>query len=339
MNDPKWFGRVFLSLFLLSAVVGIVLVVLTAAGVSRNTPALPEKPSLFAAKQIMVPGDTIAVLNIFSQISYASEDSYFDLERSGSIYWVSALRSIEDNPNVKAVIIRINSPGGTIAATQELYNEIFRLKDCGKIVTVSMGDMAASGAFYIACAADYIMANPGTLTGSIGVIMANLDLSGLMKKYGVGYNVIKSGKNKDLLSSYRKMTSEEEKLLQDVVMDAYEQFFRAVQKGRKIKAADLRPIADGRIFTGRQALRMKLIDGLGDFEDTIEKTAKLCGIKGEPNIIDLKPEGTGFLKYLTSSVSGIFGRMNPLAKEAETVKRAAGPLGGSSSPILYMYGY
>lgn len=339
MNDPKWFGRIFISLFLISIVVGIVLIILTAAGVSRNSTVIADKPSIFAAKQVLYPGDTIAVLNLFSPIYYSSDDGYFDLERSGSIYWVSVLRSIEDNPNIKAVILRINSPGGTIAATQELYNEIFRLKESGKIVTVSMGDMAASGAYYIACAADYIMANPGTLTGSIGVIMANLDLSGLMKKFGVGYNVIKSGKNKDMFSSYRKLSPEEEKLLQGVVMDSYEQFFRAVQKGRKIKPADLRPLADGRIFTGRQALKFKLIDGLGDFEDTIEKTAKLCGIKGEPNVMELKPEARGFLRYLTSSFSEIAVRLNPLGKEMDAVKRSTGRMNGNSSPVMYLYQY
>lgn len=339
MNDQKWFGRIFISLIALSIAVGLALTVLTAAGIGKGSPVLSDKPSLFTAKQALYPGDTIAVLNLFSPIYYSSDDGYLGLERNGSIYWVSVLRSIEENPNVKAVILRINSPGGTIAATQELYNEIYRLKESGKIVTVSMGDIAASGAYYISCAADYIMANPGTLTGSIGVIMANFDLSGLMKKFGVGYNVIKSGKNKDLFSSYRKLEPEEEKLLQDVVMDSYEQFFRAVVKGRKIKSTDLRPLADGRIFTGRQALKMKLIDGLGDFEDTIDKTVKLAGIKGEPNIVELKPEVRGFLKYITSSLSGLTGKMNPLGREIDAIGRSAGRLNGNTSPVMYLYQY
>ena len=244
---------------------------------------------------------------------------------------IDLLKSVEDNPNVKAVILRVNSPGGTVAATQEVYNTVKRLRAKGKIVTVSMGDIAASGAYYISCAADYIVANPGTLTGSIGVIMAGIDLSDLFKKFGISYNVIKSGKNKDLIAPYRKMTKEEYSLLEEVVMDTYSQFFGAVAEGRKIEPDNLRELADGRIFSGRQALKFKLVDELGDFEKTVTVTAKLSKITGEPNVIDLKPDSGGILRYLTS-----FADKTVNARQNVTLLETPLSRLHSASPILYM---
>ncbi len=278
--------------------------------------------SLMKSKKLITLPDSIAVLNIFSTISYAEESPYFGVIRSGAIYWLEKLKSIEDDKNVKAVIIRLNSPGGTIGATQEVYNAILRLREKGKIVVASMGDIAASGAYYIACAADYIVANPGTLTGSIGVIISGMDLTELFKKIGVSYNVIKSGRNKDILSPYRKMTPEEQKLLEEMVMDAYNQFFEAVAKGRKIPKDKLRELADGRIFSGERALENKLIDELGDYETAL-KVAKEKAKITNPNIIELDKE--------TNPIYGIFsmfGKKNsiPYVGKFEDLK----------SPVLYI---
>lgn len=342
MNDPKWYGKVFLGIFALTAAVGIVLIVLTSVSINRGIQSAQEKNGFIIPRQVQYPKNTIAVLNIFSAISYTSEDGFLGRSaEGGTITWIDLLQSVEYNPNVKAVILRINSPGGTVAATQELYNQILRLKKSGKTVVVSMGDIAASGAYYIACAADYIIANPGTLTGSIGVIMANWDFSGLMKKFGVGYNVVKSGKNKDLFSSYRKMTDEETEVLKGVVMDTYDQFLKAVMKGRRMKQATLAPLADGRIFTGRQALKARLIDAVGDFEDAIDKTADLADIKGSPNVTELRQDNRSILKYLNMSVDGIakrFGlRTNPVIGEIGRAGSTETPSGNNASPVFYLY--
>lgn len=221
-----------------------------------------------------------------------------------------------------------------MAATQEVYNEVKRLKEKGKIVTVSMGDIAASGAYYISSAADYIVANPGSIVGSIGVITAGLDLSDLFKKIGIGYNVIKSGKNKDIMSGYRKMTDEEREILTQLIMDAYSQFFQAVSTGRHISPENLQPIADGRIFTGRQAQKIKLVDETGDFEDTVKITAKMSKITGTPNVVELRADVNNFFKFLTS-----MGFVPVKNEKLTLIKTPLDDLDTGMSPVYYLYAY
>lgn len=330
MLDTKLSGVVLLALFSAALVVSIYLI-LIAPNPSKKDEGAADFKTLIKSGSMSYPNNTIAVLNIMSPISYAEDASYFSLRREGALYWIDMLKSIENNPNVKAVILRINSPGGTVAATQEVFNQVKKIREKGKLVTVSMGDIAASGAYYIACAADYIVANPGTLTGSIGVIMAGLDLSELFKKFGVGYNVIKSGKNKDLLANYRKMTPEEKQLLEDVIMDTYQQFFDAVATGRKLRSDVLKPYADGRIFSGNQALQAKLVDELGDFEKTIQITAKMADIPGEPNVVEIKPEVGNIFKMLGSSFAG-----RQKAEISLIEGQSSLTIKGNYSPVLYM---
>ena len=332
MSESKITIRVLAALFLLTFIASVYLIIKTPKASNKEESVLTDEISgILNSSTAAYPNNTIAVLNIMSPISYSEEGDYFGIRKGGAIYWIDLLKSVEDNPNVKAVILRVNSPGGTVAATQEVYNTVKRLRAKGKIVTVSMGDIAASGAYYISCAADYIVANPGTLTGSIGVIMAGIDLSDLFKKFGISYNVIKSGKNKDLIAPYRKMTKEEYSLLEEVVMDTYSQFFGAVAEGRKIEPDNLRELADGRIFSGRQALKFKLVDELGDFEKTVTVTAKLSKITGEPNVIDLKPDSGGILRYLTS-----FADKTVNARQNVTLLETPLSRLHSASPILYM---
>jgi protease IV len=336
MPDTKTSGRIIIVFFVITVIVSCYLIIISAkSGRSKETAFRSDIKSLWPGRTAVYPNNTIAVLNIFSIINYNEDTDYFGFRRNGAIYWIEMLQSIEDNPNIKAVILRINSPGGTVAATQEIYNEIKRLKDKGKIVTVSMGDLAASGAYYIACAADYIVANPGTLTGSIGVILAGFDLSELFKKIGISYNVIKSGKNKDIFSSYRKMTQEEYQLLNELILDTYNQFFEAVSEGRKIKPDELKPLADGRIFSGRQALKAKLIDELGDFEKTVSVTAKLSEISGKPNVVELKPDVDNILKYLTYSMGQAFSSQ----KSIKLIDSPKGLPGNNNTPLLYLYDF
>lgn len=198
---------------------------------------------------------------------------------------IEQLREAGKDSSIKALVLRVNSPGGSAPAAQELYKEIIRFKKkYRKKVVVSMGDMAASGGFYLASAADKIIANESTLTGSIGVIMELPQWEGLMKKLGIGIITIKSGRYKDIGSPTRPMSTEEKALLQQLVMDVYEQFITAVAEGRKIPKSRVRALADGRIFTGRQALKLGLVDQIGTLQDAIALAGKLGGISGEPAI-------------------------------------------------------
>ena len=204
---------------------------------------------------------------------------------------------VKDN-SIKAIILRIDSPGGAVAPSQEIYEEVKKAAADKKVV-VSMGSIAASGGYYIAAPADLVMANPGTLTGSIGVIMEIPNVEGLMSKIGIRTEVIKSGKHKDMASAFRKMEKEDRDLLQNVMDNVHEQFIRAVAAGRKLKVEDLRPIADGRIFTGEQAKAIKLVDELGTLEDAVKKAGELAGISGEPEVVE-KKERLSLIEMLQS---------------------------------------
>ena len=198
---------------------------------------------------------------------------------------VRDLREHGDNPSVKAVVVRINSPGGVVAPTQEIFSAIQRLRKGGKPVVASLGAVAASGGYYVATACDRVYANPGTLTGSIGVIMQMANVQGLLKKVGVEYVVIKSGAFKDVGNFARQMTPEERKILQRLLDDVYGQFVDAVAEGRGLERKDVLAFADGRIYSGQQAHALKMVDELGGYEDAIDAAAKLANIPGRPKIV------------------------------------------------------
>lgn len=210
---------------------------------------------------------------------------------------VEELNDYADDSSVKAIVIRIDSPGGGVVVSQEIYNAVKNAKKEGKKIIVSMGSVAASGGYYVAAAADKIVANPGTLTGSIGVKMEFANLEKLLEKIGVKGMVVKAGEFKDIGSPYRDMTAQEKKLLQDVIDDVHNQFIKAVAEGRNLPEADVRAIADGRIFTGQQALALKLVDQMGDLADSIRLAGSLAGIKGKPRVVE-KRKKIPFLEYL-----------------------------------------
>jgi protease-4 len=209
---------------------------------------------------------------------------------------VEELNDYAEDPSIKAIIIRIDSPGGGVVVSQEIYNAVKKAKKDGKKVVVSMGTVAASGGYYVAAAADKIVANPGTLTGSLGVKMEFANIEKLLDKIGVKGTVVKAGAYKDIGSPYRDMTVQEKKLLQDVIDDVHNQFIEAIVEGRNLPIADVKAIADGRIFTGRQALKLKLVDQLGDLSDSIRVAGELAGIKGKPQVVE-KRKKMPFLDY------------------------------------------
>lgn len=249
--------------------------------------------STFISKKDLIGPDKIAQINIEGVIT-----------SSKSV--IRQLHKYRDNPTVKAIVLRINSPGGGVAPAQEIYEEVNKIKKDKKIV-VSMSSVAASGGYYIACAADKIFANPGTITGSIGVIMQLSNIEELMEKVGIKAITIKSGKYKDLGSAVREMTEQERKLLQKVIDDIYNQFVTAVAQGRNLEIKDIKPIADGRIFSGKEAKELNLIDELGNLQDAIAEAAKMAKIEGKPKVIYEKEKrsildilDSKFLKKITS---------------------------------------
>jgi len=198
---------------------------------------------------------------------------------------VRHLKSLDKNSRVKGILVRVNSPGGGVAASHEIYREIVRIRDKGTPVVVSMGAVAASGGYYIACPADVIVANPGTMTGSIGVIMQLPIVEELMDKVGLEVETIKSEEHKDIGSPFRKMTAGDRELLQDVILDVYNQFTAIVLEERNIEKDKLMALADGRILTGRQAYEAGLVDTLGTLEDAKRICGERAGIRGDPKII------------------------------------------------------
>ncbi len=197
---------------------------------------------------------------------------------------VDQINSFAQDESIKAVVLRIDSPGGGVASSQEIYGAVVELKKQKKVVA-SMGTLAASGGYLIACGADKIVANPGTITGSISAIMHFANVEELFKKIGVKGQVIKSGKYKDMGSPLREMTDEEKILIQGLVDDIYDQFLDVVVQSRKIPKEELKKIADGRVFSGRQAKQLKLIDDLGDLNTAVRLAGAMSGIKGMPDTV------------------------------------------------------
>ena len=205
---------------------------------------------------------------------------------------MKAIRTAAKRPDIKAVVIRINSPGGTAVAAQEIGIELDKLRKTGKPVVTSMGDVCASGGYWIACSSDYIVANGTTITGSIGAIMGTSNLQGLYDKLGIRQEVFKSGEHKDIGSSAREITPEEREILQAVVSDSYAQFLKQVKQGRKgkINPGELEDIADGRVFTGETALQIGLVDSLGNYYDAVKQAEEMAGITEESRIEILSTE-------------------------------------------------
>jgi protease-4 len=198
---------------------------------------------------------------------------------------VRQLNKYEDDSSVKALILRIDTPGGGVAASQEIYDGILNFKESEKTVIASMGAIAASGGYYIACAADTIMANPGTLTGSIGVIFSFPTFEKLMNKVGIELEVFKAGELKDVGNYSREVTHDERKMLQAALDDTYDQFIAVIAETREMEIDRVREISDGSIYTGRQALELGLIDELGTFEDAISLAGEITDLGDDPRTV------------------------------------------------------
>lgn len=272
----KVIAGVVLGVVLLSLAIGVAVVATRTAG---------EGAAVYGR------AGAVGVISINGVITCGRSSSGFWGAQTGSEDVIARLREAARDPEIKAVVLRLNSPGGTASGAQEIAGEVDRLRRAGKKVVASMGDVAASGAYWIASRTDKIIANPGTLTGSIGVIMQTQDLRGLYEKIGVGTETFKSGPHKDMGSPARAVTPEERTIFQSMVDDIYEQFLTTVAEGRKMNPADVRSLADGRVFTGRQARQAGLVDELGNYRQAISVAGQLAGLGRDPRVIELGPRG------------------------------------------------
>jgi protease-4 len=221
---------------------------------------------------------------------------------------VRDIKYLAGHRQVKALLVRVESPGGGVTAAHEIYSELARVRDDGLPIVVSMGTLAASGGYYVSLPADIIVANPGTLTGSIGVIMEFPMVGGLMDKLGLGIEVVKSRAHKDIGSPFRPMTDSERELLQDVVLDVYDQFVELVVSERGLDEAVVREIADGRILTGRQALSYGLVDTLGTLEDARRTCAELAGLPPDARLIrPRRPLRYSWFELLSGAAERVLG--------------------------------
>ncbi|HQY56229.1 MAG: signal peptide peptidase SppA [Nitrospira sp.] len=263
---------------------------------------------------IVIGGGALILLNaLLPDLDFSNQDRVALIRIEGVILdaqaTISELKQYSENPLVKAIVLRIDSPGGGVVPSQEIHDAVKRVKNkSNKAVIASMGTVAASGGYYIAAATDRIIANPGTLTGSIGVIMEMANFEGLMKKVGVEGVVIKSGRFKDVGSPLRKMSDEERKLLQSVMDDVHHQFIQAVADGRSLEVSDVEPLADGRIYTGRQAKEVRLVDELGDLDDAIHIAADIAGMEGEPKVVEPRKRFS-FRDIIESRWSSVFPKL------------------------------
>jgi protease-4 len=218
---------------------------------------------------------------------------------------IRQLRKYAKDGSIPVVVIHVDSPGGGAAASQEIYEEINKLRQKGKKVVVSMGSVAASGGYYIACAADTIVANPATLTGSIGVIFQFPVAEELLKKVGVRYEVIKRGEIKDIGSIDRSMTQRERESLQSVVDDTYEQFVGVIVEGRGMEREDVLKLADGGIFTGSQAKELGLVDELGNLQDAIKIAGEMAGMEEYPHTVKERVRKTSWFDLLSQKANDL----------------------------------
>ena len=268
-----------------------------------------------SASFVLAVVTTVALLLYFLHDEGDSEFSFGSnkigvIELTGVIFdsksWIEQLRRFADNSAIKAIILRIDSPGGGVAASQEVYNEVLRIRrEKRKVIVSSIGSVGASGAFYIACGTDKIVANAASITGSIGVIAEWVNYGELLKWAKLKSVVLKSSELKDAGSPVRELTEDEKKYLQNIIDDMYIQFVQVVAEGRKFDLERAKSFSDGRVYTGKDAKSKKLIDEIGSLQDAIRITAKMVKITGEPHLVYPARERTGLIELFFGDASSV----------------------------------
>ncbi|HNX24953.1 MAG TPA: signal peptide peptidase SppA [Spirochaetota bacterium] len=287
--------KIMVAILALLAIIAVIAVVDIGLKIEKKT-----KSDIKMSLPEFGPG--VGIVRVEGAIEMSGTGSPFGVPR-GAEAVIKRLSEIERDSSIKAVVLRINSPGGTVAATQEIYEKLWKLRKKNIILVASMGDVAASGGYYIASACNFIVANYGTITGSIGVIAYSPNLKRLFDKFGIQMNVIKSGKYKDILATHRDMTPEERSLLQEMIDLSYNKFIRDIALGRNMNQEDIRPIADGRVMNGETALKNKLIDQLGTFEDAILKAKELAALDADAPVYE---QNDSPFQEILGSIKNIF---------------------------------
>lgn len=259
-NSTKWFLGILAVLVIIGG--GFMLLTMSVATFGSRT----------TETYVSGSGQKIAVVELVGVITSSEE-------------FVRQVKKYRDDRSIKALLVRIDSPGGGVVPSQEMYEELRKTREKGKPVIVSMGSLAASGGYYVACGASKLVANRGTLTGSIGVISEFLQFREAMDKLGIDVRTIKSGKLKDAGSSTRKMTDDDQKYFQNLIDNVHRQFISVVEEERGLDSSKAVALADGRVFTGEQALVEGLVDTIGTYEDAIAIAADLAGITGTPSLV------------------------------------------------------
>jgi protease-4 len=269
---------------------------------AKNKLKLTSKDKMFNK-----PGNSALLLKVNGEIHSGRST----VQSTGADSILAELRSIEDREEVKGILIEVDSPGGTVGASQEIYDELMYLRnEKGKKIVISMKDLAASGGYYIASASDFIYTQAGTITGSIGVITMSPNISGLLKKYSVEMRVYKAGKYKDILSMFKTATKEEDEIIRKLLSDTYNRFIKDVSLGRKMDLSLISKLAEGKIYSGEEAVKVKLADGIGGRREAHKKLNELVGedlelIQSEENPFDRFFEILG-VKTNRLSISPVF---------------------------------
>ncbi|MFE3972974.1 MULTISPECIES: signal peptide peptidase SppA [unclassified Peribacillus] len=331
MNGKRWAALgIAAVLFFVSIAVGTATTLFTA-----DTENIIDE--LFASESAfneeVIEGDdfsnVIAVFDVEGTIQDTGEASLLSSATYNHRAFMDKLKMAEENDDIKGIILRVNSPGGGVVESAEIYDKILDIKKVNKPVYVSMGSMAASGGYYISAPADKIYASPETMTGSLGVIMHGYNYEKLAKKYGVEFETIKSGPHKDIMSPTREMTGEEREILQNMINNSYDQFVKVIADGRGMTENEVRKIADGRIYDGRQAKENHLIDDFGHLDDVIAAMKTDIGKKDAQVIRYTDEAGFGSLFSM--------GAQKMLGNDVETAVLTK-ILSSSNSPrLMYLY--
>jgi len=288
-SGARWFWGIFISLILIVLIfVGVTFLIFTK---SITTLSLKGDKSYEYVSE-GESKDKIAIVEL-----------NYTIITSGPI--VRQFKKFREDESVKAIVLRINTPGGGVAASQEMYEEVKKTRDSGKPVIVSFGPIAASGGYYVSCAGSIIVivSNPGSLTGSIGVIAQFITIEELAKNIGISATTIKSGNLKDAGNMFREPTEADLEYIQDIIDDSFQQFLDVVSSERKIDMEELKKIATGRVYTGLQAKELRLVDTLGTLEDAIQIASDMGGIEGKPTIVKEKKKMAWLEYFMESSAS------------------------------------
>ena len=329
MNTKRWIA---IAVVIVLAVVSIgfkVVTTFTSALLSDRF----EMTDTYMEEEIVIDGnplEKIAVLNLTGTIQDIAATP-FTAEGYNHQFFLDMIDQAADDPNVKAIVLEVDSPGGAVTETAEIHRKLVELKEnYDKPIYVSMGNMAASGGYYISAPADKIFAEASTLTGSIGVIMQSLNFAGLAEQYGIEFNTIKSGKHKDIMSPAREMTEEEHDIMQSMIDEMYDDFVDVIVDGRDLSESHVREVGDGRIYTGKQAIEVGLVDEIGSRDDTIFQMIDDYGLQ-DPQVVQYG-YGLGYFSNFFMTVNNFINGGND---ELDTVMKL---IEGSDQPrAMYIY--